>query len=53
MKERALKGNLIAVNISLCAMKVKNRVNIPECESRIIQHCAVRLSGCKTVVSLT
>lgn len=48
VKERALKGNLIAVNISLCAMKVKNRVNIPEWEGRIIQHGAGRFSACKT-----
>lgn len=39
MKECALEGNLIAVNISLYAMKVKNRVNIQGCESRIIQQC--------------
>lgn len=39
MKECALQGNLIAVNISLYAMKVKNRVNIQGCESRIIQQC--------------
>lgn len=37
MKECALEGNLIAVNIRLYAMKVKNRVNIQGCESRIIQ----------------
>lgn len=39
MKECALEGNLIAVNISLYAMKVKNRVNIQGCESGIIQQC--------------
>lgn len=32
MKEHALEGNLIAVNISLYNMKVKNRVNIPDRE---------------------
>lgn len=38
MKECALEGNLIAVNISLHAMKVKkNAVNIQGYESRIIQ----------------
>lgn len=39
MKECALEGNLIAVNISLYAMKVKNRVNIQGCENRIVQQC--------------
>lgn len=47
MKECALKGNLIAVNIRLYAMKVKNRVNIQDCENRI-ENSAVhwRSSGC-------
>lgn len=39
MKECALEGNLIAVNISLYAMKVKNRVNIQGCKNRIVQQC--------------
>lgn len=34
MKECALKGNLIAVNIRLYAMKIKNKVNIQDCENR-------------------
>lgn len=42
MKERALEGNLIAVNISLYAMEVKRekkRVNTQDFESRILQQC--------------
>lgn len=40
MKECALKGNLIAVNIRLYAVKVKNRVNIQGCKSKIIRRSA-------------